>query len=119
MTRRTRILYGLLSALLVLTGDGDAFAQAPLGFDYSAGQLPGPGLGIGLAAGASLEETCPTLLQIQAKLPIDLGLAGIAATATPGDTSPVMYTGAPSTSLVEGVPVCTDHDPTKWHPLVK
>jgi hypothetical protein len=119
MTRHTRVLYGVLGALLVLTGVGGAFAQAPPDSAYRPSLPSGSDPVVGLSAGASLEDICPRLLQIQAELPTDLWLACIAAAAAPGNMNTVTSTGAPSTALVEGVPVCTDHDPLKWHPLVK
>lgn len=44
-------------------------------------------------------------------------------TATPLPMTPVS-TSVPTTTptsvpMIEGVPLCTDHDPTKWHPLVQ
>jgi hypothetical protein len=45
--------------------------------------------------------------------------ATLSAISDPTST-PVPATPTPvSAVLIEGVPVCTDHDPTTWHPLVK
>lgn len=86
-----------------------------------------------LQPGDTLDASCPTKF---GKPTVSAHAAHLAcATGTPSATSgptsaptllpTVIPTLAPTLSpttgpvLIEGVPICTDHDPTKWHPLVK
>lgn len=40
-------------------------------------------------------------------------------TVASATSSAVHVACGPGYDLIEGVPICTDHDPTKWHPLVR
>jgi hypothetical protein len=68
-----------------------------------------------LAPGDTLAVTCSTTLSGQ----IQPQQANLACAALPTSTPTSVPTPTATATTVNGVPLCTDHDPTKWHPLVK
>jgi hypothetical protein len=67
--------------------------------------------------------TCAALpTPLATLLPTATATMAPTATASPAPVAtliPPAATGTPGGASIEGVPVCTNHEPTRWHPLVE